>query len=161
MLRPDPAAGRAQGEVLRAIAFLRAAARAVDLLVRHDDLRYSDPDRHAVLIETSQATHRALVTLGQVTRPVRGRSGRDCDTRRRRKSVPSWRGLAVSRSRPAERLINGYAAVVALEASQIRRAWHAGMIDADTAMNCLDAVLCEVYNALDSLSSMPGKESCG
>ena len=162
MLRPDPAAGRARREVLGVIAFLRAAARTVDLLVNHDDLRYSDPDLHAVLIETSQATHRALVILGQVTRRLTEPSGRDCDTRRCRDSgVPSGRGLAMSRSMPAEPFITCYAAVVALEASQIRRAWHAGVIDADTGMHRLDGVLCEVYNALDSVSSMPGKESCG
>lgn len=161
MLRPHPAAGRAQREVHRAIAFLRAAARTVDLLVRHDDLSYSDPDLQAALIETSQAAHRALVILGQVTHPVTERPGRDCDTRQSRDDVPSGRGLAVSRSAPAEPFIACYAAVVALRASQVRRAWHAGVIDEDTAMRRLDAVLCTVYSALDPVRSTPGKESCG
>jgi hypothetical protein len=47
----------------------------------------------------------------------------------------------------ADRDVTFYALLLALVASKVRTAWHAGVIDADTAMKRLDVFLTEICSS--------------
>ena len=144
----EDAAVRAWEDMVRAAGVLRLAVSAVDRLLRRSPSTALDPELSMALIESSQSAQRALVMVSEAKHLLADRFPRlglqhtvtDGST-----AEPGSRGEGNSEMPRAAQAwtddgVTCRALMLALAASRARRAWHAGVIDADTAMRYLDSV---------------------
>ena len=127
------ARGPGRPEVFRALAHLRAGVAAVDQLVRGSGPTPTPPLLTMALIESSQATHHALAKLAEARELLA--AGHDGGLRSRVVDV------STIVSSPVEDEVTCHGLLLALAATQLRTAWHAGVVDAESAMRCLDKAI--------------------
>jgi hypothetical protein len=131
--------GNRTPEVFRALAHLRAGVAAVDGLLRGTGPTPTPPLLTMALTDSSQATHHALMRLAEARELLAaGHDGR-----------LESRGADMSTIAPSrvEAEVTCHSLLLALVATQLRTAWHARVLDAESAMRCLDSVVrtvCEV-----------------
>lgn len=142
-------AARAWADMVRAADMLRAAVNGVGRLVRRTHPTALDPDLVMALIESTQSAQRALVMVSEARHLLADRFPRLS----LQSTVTDWTAAEPGSRREGNSEepraaqpwtddgVTGRALLLALAASRARRAWHAGVIDADTAMRHLDGVI--------------------
>jgi hypothetical protein len=142
-------AGRSWADMVRAAAVLRVAVSAVDRLVRRFGSTGPDPELAMALIESSQSAQRALVMLTEARQLLAGRYARlsfedavtDIVTAASGHEGRANSEIPTAAQPSADDGVICRALLLALGASRVWRAWHAGVTDADTAMRLLDSLL--------------------
>jgi hypothetical protein len=142
-------AGRSWVDMVQAAAVLRVAVSAVDRLVRRSGSTAPDPELAMALIESSQSAQRALVMLTEARQLLAGHCRRlsfedtvtDIATTGSGHEGRANSEIPTPAEPSADDGIICRALLLALGASRVWRAWHAGVTDADTAMRHLDSLL--------------------
>ena len=135
--------------MVRAVVALRVAVRAVDRLVSGSRSTALDPQLAMTLIESSQSAQRALVMLSEARQLLADRFARlsfEGAVTGGTAADPGQHGEGASEmpmtAQPwTDDGVARRALLLALAASRMRRAWHAGVIDADAAMRHLDGLI--------------------
>lgn len=148
MTTPRDIAGYGRPEVVRALAHLRAGVAAIDRLLRGSGPTAMHPQLMMSLTESSQATHHALVTLAD--------AGELLGATTTAVLQPRWPDLSTIATSTGEDELTGDGLLLALAATQLRTAWHAGVVDAESAMRCLDRTIRTVCDArVSGLGAQP------
>jgi hypothetical protein len=142
-------ADRSWADMVRVAAVQRVAVSAIDRLVGRFGLTASDSELEMALIESSQSAQRALIMVAEASQLLADRFPRLSIRETITGTVPAdscYRREASSEMPlPARTPTNNgvvcRAVLMTLATSRVRRAWHAGVIDADTAMRQLDTLL--------------------